>query len=124
MQETNHSKTREMYESTECRKMFAAVRDAMYLIEGKWKVPIISVLCFTSKRYSDILRDVEGISGKALSRELKDLEMNKLVSRTVVQSKPLVVEYELTDYGKSFKSVIDQLAIWGTTHRDKVINPS
>jgi DNA-binding HxlR family transcriptional regulator len=122
MEVTNYTKGERVYENYECRKTFAAVRDAMYMIEGKWKIPIISVLCFNKKRYSDILRDVEGISGKMLSRELKEMEINKLVIRTVVESQPITVEYELTEYGRNFRAVIDQLALWGIAHRDKIID--
>ncbi|MEV4886281.1 helix-turn-helix transcriptional regulator [Chitinophaga ginsengisegetis] len=52
-----------------------------------------------------------------LSKELKDLEMNKLVSRTVHNTKPVMVEYTITEYGKSFVPVAEQLLQWGLSHR-------
>ncbi|RYF68158.1 MAG: transcriptional regulator [Cytophagaceae bacterium] len=111
-----------VYANQECDRTIKAVRDAMYLLEGKWKIPIISVLCFSRKRYSDILRGVDGISGKMLSRELKELEMNKLVKRIVSESSPVVVEYELTEYGCNFRQVVDQLAAWGIAHREAILH--
>ena len=98
-----------------------AVHDAMYIIGGKWKISIVAALCFHPKRYSDILRDIEGISGKMLSRELKEMEMNKLVTRTVMATQPVTVQYELTVYGKRLKAVIDNLAAWGHEHRKLII---
>ena len=105
----------------ECKKTILAVHDAMDVLNGKWKISIIATLCFSKKRYSDILRDINGISGKMLSRELKDMELNHFVKRTVLSTQPVVVEYELTEYGHSLKTVIGSLAAWGMEHRRKII---
>ncbi len=56
-----------------------------------------------------------------LSKELQDLEINELVSRTVMDTKPVTVEYELTAYGGSLKDVVDTLAAWGTQHRARIM---
>ena len=108
-------------ESYECKKLIMAVHDAMDVLSGKWKISIVAALCFHKKRYSDLLRDVRGISGKMLSRELKELEMNKLVKRTVEDTQPISVSYELTEYGLKLREVIDQLAVWGMEHRKRII---
>ena len=63
-----------------CSKKLLAVHDTMDVLGGKWKISIISSLGFGKKRYSELLKDVPGISGKMLSRELKDMEMNMLVN--------------------------------------------
>ena len=97
-----------------------AVHDAMDILGGKWKISIVAALCFNPKRFSEVLKDVKGISGKVLSRELKEMEMNKLVTRTVLDTHPVTVQYELTKYGQKLKSTIQQLADWGQEHR-KVI---
>lgn len=94
-----------------------SIHDAMYVLGGKWKMSIVACLLFGPKRYSDILRDVEGISGKMLSRELKEMETNLLVKRTVAEKQPVMVTYELTEYGESIKPVIIILAEWGEKHR-------
>lgn len=98
-----------------------AVHDAMYMLSGKWKISIVSSLCFHPKRYSDILKDVQGISGKMLSRELKEMELNKLVKRTVLDTQPVTVQYQLTEYGQKLKPMIDCLALWGREHREMII---
>ena len=72
-------------------------------------------------RYSEILREVEGISGKMLSRELKDLEMNNLIHRKVLDTKPVSVSYEISEYGRSLKELTNVIADWGINHRKEMI---
>ncbi|MFN8355092.1 MAG: helix-turn-helix domain-containing protein [Spirosomataceae bacterium] len=107
--------------SSECRGAIRAIHDVMDVIGGRWKISIITCLCFQKMRFSDLLREVEGISGKVLSRELKDLEMNQLVNRTVVSTQPFAVEYSITDYGKSLKEITEVMARWGRAHRARIM---
>ena len=103
------------------KKEIMAVHDAMDVLNGKWKISIISSICYyNSRRFSDILNDVHGISNKMLSKELKELETNKLVKRTVLATQPISVQYHLTEYGLTLKTIINNLAEWGKAHR-KVI---
>ncbi len=112
----------EILSQRECKKNIMAVHDAMDLLNGKWKISIIAALYYHSKRrFSDILNDVCGISNKMLSKELKDLEMNKLVNRTVLATQPVTVEYTLTEYGKELQTMIKDLSEWGIKHRKKII---
>lgn len=104
----------------ECNQTIQAIHDTMYVLNGKWKVSIIACLCYKSMRFSELLREVHGISGKVLSRELKDLEMNHLISRKVLESQPISVEYEITDYGSTLKSLTHAIADWGFKHRKKI----
>jgi DNA-binding HxlR family transcriptional regulator len=55
-----------------------------------------------------------------LSKELKELEINELVKRTVLDTKPVTVEYELTSYGGSLERVITELVSWGVKHRRRI----
>jgi|SRR5690606_5240112 len=106
----------------ECKKHIMAVHDAMDVLSGKWKISIVAVLCYHHKRrFSEILNDVQGISNKMLSKELKELEMNKLITRTVLSTQPITVEYSLTEYGQELKTMIDKLSEWGKKHREKII---
>ncbi|MEH6703977.1 HxlR family transcriptional regulator [Gillisia sp. Hel_I_86] len=109
-----------------CKFKIRAIHDVLYIIGGKWKISIIACLCYGNKRYSDLLDEVEGISGKMLSRELKEMEANNLVRRTVLDIQPIGVEYSLTAHGRSIKPIIDVIADWGNNHRDKILkeNPS
>ncbi|MTH15815.1 helix-turn-helix domain-containing protein [Flavobacterium sp. LC2016-01] len=109
----------------ECNKHVRAVNDAMYVLSGKWKITILTSLCFNdSRRFTDLLNDVQGISNKMLSKELKELEINKLVIRTVLNTQPISVKYHLTDHGKKLTSVIRNLSDWGILHRKEIIERS
>ncbi|PJJ08364.1 HxlR family transcriptional regulator [Flavobacterium sp. 1] len=107
-------------EKAECTVIIRAAHDAMDVLNGKWKIPIIAVLCFSKKRYSELLNEIKGISGKMLSKELKDMELNLLLKRTVLSTQPITVQYELTEYGERLKVAIEQLAIWGTAYRKEI----
>ena len=99
-----------------------AVQDSMDALSGKWKVAIItSICCYGKRRFSDILNDVEGISNRMLSKELKELEMNQLVKRTVLDTQPISVQYELTEHGDTLQAIISQLTDWGIIHRQKIV---
>ena len=104
------------------KKEIMAVHDAMDVLNGKWKISIISSICYYNKRrFSDILNDVNGISNKMLSKELKELEINKLIKRTVLETQPISVQYQLTEYGMTLKTIINDLAEWGIKHRQVII---
>ncbi len=103
------------------RKEMMAVQDSMDVLNGKWKISIITSICYYSKRrFSDILNDVSGISNKMLSKELKELEINKLVKRTVLDTQPVTVHYELTKHGETLKTIINNLTDWGIAHRKEI----
>lgn len=98
-----------------------AVRDALTVINGTWKLPILISLIDGNKRFRQIARDVEGISDRMLSKELKDLEMNKLVKRQVYDTFPPTVEYSITPHTASLKKVIAALRDWGKLHRSVIL---
>ena len=104
-----------------CTASLRAIQDVMDVLGGKWKISIVTCLCFNPRRFGELLKLVDGISGKVLSRELKDLEMNKLISRTIKDTQPITVEYAITDYGITFKELIQIMSDWGTKHRKKII---
>lgn len=104
-----------------CKVRILAIKDTMEILAGKWKFHIIGTLMLTDKlRFMELLREVDGIGAKMLSKELQDLEMNHLIRRTVLNTKPLTVEYELTECGKTLGPIIDEIAKWGTTYRSKL----
>ncbi len=97
-----------------------ALLDALDIFNGKWKIAIMCSLNERKKRFKDLQRDVGKITGKMLSKELKELEINELVKRTVLDTKPVTVEYELTSYGGSLEKVIIELVSWGLKHRKRI----
>ncbi|MEC5394912.1 winged helix-turn-helix transcriptional regulator [Bergeyella sp. RCAD1439] len=85
----------------------------MSYIGGKWKAVILMHL-MERKRYSELRKACPFITERTLSLQLKELEANGLVSRTVYDSKPpLKVEYALTDLGESLIPLLRAIAQWG-----------
>lgn len=106
---------------SECTAMLTPVRDALEILSGRWKLPIIISLSFGNKRFKQMSTEISGITDKMLSKELKFLEENKLIKRTVYDSFPPIVEYSITAHGKSLEKLIDELRDWGKKHRKKII---
>jgi DNA-binding HxlR family transcriptional regulator len=98
-----------------------AVNDTLNVINGKWKLPIIGSLLYGKRRFRELEREIPKITPRMLSKELKDLELNGIVKRTVYDSIPVTVEYELTKSGDSLKTVLDVMVEWGLIHRRNVM---
>lgn len=98
-----------------------AVNDTMNVLNGKWKLPIIGSLLYGKKRFKELEREIPKITPRMLSKELKDLEVNGIVTRTVYDSIPVTVEYELTKSGNSLKTVLEVMVEWGLQHRKRFI---
>jgi DNA-binding HxlR family transcriptional regulator len=108
----------ELDQVKKCSSTFVlAVNDTLNVIIGKWKLPIMGSLLFGKKRFREMEREIPNITPRMLSKELKDLEANGIVKRTVYDRIPVVVEYELTKSGHSFSEVLDVMVKWGLQHR-------
>lgn len=105
-----------------CTKALIPVRDALDILSGKWKLPIIIALSFGNRRFGQLAKQIHGITDKMLSKELRELEMNQLVKRTVYDTVPVVVEYSMTPYGKTLEKLVDELQAWGSLHRKRILN--
>lgn len=66
---------------------------------------------------------IPGVSGKVLSESLTDLENKGLVDRTVVESKPVRVEYSLTEHGRALEAAVEELHRWGQTYLGEASDP-
>lgn len=87
---------------------------AMDMVGGKWKVVILYHLKDSAKRYSELGKDMPGVTERTLSLQLKQLEEDGLISRQVYGEKPPIkVVYSLTDFGKTFIPVLDAILGWG-----------
>lgn len=104
-----------------CRVKLRAVQDTLDILKGKWKISIISSLSFGKRRFMELQREIDGIGAKMLSKELQELEINGLISRTVCDTKPITVEYELSDYGKTLQNIINEMINWGLNHRENIL---
>ena len=107
-----------------CTKSIAAIRDTLYVLSGKWKLPIIIALKSGPSRFKDLQRQLQDITPKILSKELKELELNEFVTRTVYATSPVTVEYNLTKYSETLNKVIIEMSDWGLQHRKRMMNNS
>ncbi|KAA0696329.1 transcriptional regulator [Halopseudomonas laoshanensis] len=97
----------------------AATREALQVIEGKWKIVIICQL-FAAKgplRFSELERRVEGVNQKMLIQQLKQLEADGIVSREVYPQVPPKVEYTLTEMGIALGPSMAELIDWALKRR-------
>lgn len=118
-------KTISTSDSEKCKVRINAIKDTMEILSGKWKFHILGTLLLNDKmRFMDLLREVDGIGSKMLSKELQDMEMNRLVTRTVKNTKPITVEYEITEYGKTLEPIIEEIAKWGIAYRKSLFGTS
>ena len=104
-----------------CPKSMLSIRDALDVLDGRWKILILFALSEGPKRFMQLSKEVAGISDKILSKELKNLEANKLVTREVHDTFPPTVLYTITPHGKSLDAVMELLHYWGMAHRKKVM---
>ncbi|WP_429949946.1 hypothetical protein IGJ55_001505 [Enterococcus sp. AZ170] len=97
-----------------------SVESTLQLISGRWKSVILYHLMFDGEcRYNKLQKLIPGITRRMISLQLKDLERDGLIYRKVVQEKPLMVVYGMTEYGNSLKNVIEQLYSWGEEFNHK-----
>lgn len=103
-----------------CKSEVIPIMDAMYVLSGKWKVPITIALMMGNKRFTEIQKEVIKITSKVLSHELKEMELNGFVEKKTYNECPVRIEYELTDYSWSIKPIILALRDFGIEHRRKI----
>lgn len=93
-----------------------AVSEVLGRVGDKWTILVVVVLREQPRRFNDLKRQVHGISQQMLTRTLRTLERDALISRTVYPSKPPQVEYALTDLGYSLSEAVRHLADWAVEH--------
>ncbi|MDR3681244.1 MAG: helix-turn-helix domain-containing protein [Flavipsychrobacter sp.] len=103
-----------------CAGSLRNVRDALYVLNGRWKLAVILCLVQSSKRFNEIQHALTGISAKVLAKELKDLELNGFITRNVYSTTPVTIIYEAAEYSRTLKNVLGELSTWGEQHREKV----
>jgi DNA-binding HxlR family transcriptional regulator len=96
-------------------------RDLFAAISNKWIGLILVALADGPKRYSELQKVIEGISQKMLTQSLRLLERDGLVTRTVIPSSPVRVDYEITPLGRSLMTVMAAMKQWAEAHVDEVL---
>ena len=96
------------------------IRPVLDKIADKWTIMILTVLCPQPARFNEIKRRLDGITHKALADALKRLERNGLVTRTVLPTAPIGVEYAITPLGHSLRQPFEALWAWALHHGDAI----
>jgi DNA-binding HxlR family transcriptional regulator len=116
----NYMKTIES-RTAHCNRDDLALHDTIYAIGGKWKMRIFKSLCLGNIRFTEIEKSLTGITKRTLSKELKELEINQLITRKAYPDQPSKAEYKLTSYAKTLIPMINEMVRWGTEHRQIII---
>lgn len=95
------------------------VATTVALIGSKWKLLIIRNLLARPWRFNELKKDLEGISQKVLTDNLRSMEADGIITRTVYPEVPPRVEYALTELGKSLKPILDSMRAWGEAYKAK-----
>jgi DNA-binding HxlR family transcriptional regulator len=105
-----------------CFKRVLNITDTLDILTKKWSVSILISLSFGSKRFSEIAHELNKITDRSLSKSLKDLELNLLISKKTIDAFPSVTEYSLTEHGLTITKVLISLSEWGQEHRKKIFS--
>ena len=96
------------------------VKTTIDVIGGKWKPLILFELKERPQHFGELRRTLPGVRHKVLTEQLRQLEVEGIVSR-LVQSGPLLrTQYKLTEYGESLRPILRLMAEWGLRHKEKV----
>lgn len=106
-------KKRELYD--------CPVEITLDVIGGKWKSVILYHLIDGTKRFGELKRLYPKISQRILTLQLRELESDQIIKRTVYPEVPPKVEYSLTEFGKTLTPLVKELKSWGQKYNDKVI---
>ncbi|HEY0683013.1 MAG TPA: helix-turn-helix domain-containing protein [Steroidobacter sp.] len=100
------------------------VRPVLDRIADKWTILILIVLCPKPTRFNELKRRLGGITHKALADSLKRLERDGLVTRKVLPTTPIGVEYAITPLGHSLRQPFEALCAWALAHGDAILQHS
>ena len=101
----------------DCLNTVKPVKDALEVINGKWKLAIIISVGVGNERFTDIQDSIEGITPKVVAKELKDLEHHKLIKRIIIDEYPVRIIYRSEPYAATLTPIIYALKEWGISHK-------
>ena len=112
----------EPHNYADCQRALVPVHDVLAQISGKWTILVFRVLSGGPKRFSEIKRQIDGVSQKMLTATLRDLEKDGFVTRTVTPSIPPRVDYELTAMGRELQEPLRVIGNWAHLNRERVVD--
>ncbi|MDI4649692.1 winged helix-turn-helix transcriptional regulator [Cohnella hashimotonis] len=100
------------------------IETVMHLLGGKWKPLILWHLLENTRRFSELEKLIPEVTQKMLAQHLRELEADRLVTRTIYPSVPPKVEYMLSEYGKTMVPVLETMCAWGENHNRLNLGPA
>ncbi|MCP2165033.1 transcriptional regulator, HxlR family [Goodfellowiella coeruleoviolacea] len=98
-----------------------AIEVAVSVLGGKWKLVIVEYLLEHPHRFGELHRRLPGITQRMLTRQLRELEADGIITRTVHHQVPPRVDYDLTDAGRRFAPAAEQLRLWGAWYKRQLV---
>ncbi|WP_109506860.1 winged helix-turn-helix transcriptional regulator [Nocardioides speluncae] len=89
-------------------------------LSDKWVTLVLAALARGDRRYSELAREIAGVSQKMLTQTLRNMERDGMVTRTVTPTVPVTVDYALTDLGRSLQGVMQHVKDWAEAHIDDI----
>ena len=102
--------------SNRCKEILCPVETTLQLIGGKYKAIILWHLIDQTLRYSELHKKMPKATDKMLTQQLRELEKDGLINRTVYPVVPPKTEYSLTDFGQTLAPILDAMCDWGTNY--------
>lgn len=107
--------------NTKNRLLVCPVETALEMLSGRWKARILWKLHRQTMRYSELRRSLPGITEKMLAQQLRQLEHDNLITRTIHPGVPPKVEYSLSEFGATLSPILDSIADWGVRNRPHIV---
>lgn len=95
------------------------IKATVDVIGGRWKPLILYYLLDRAKRFSELRREIRGVTPQMLTLQLRQLEADEIVTRKIYAEVPARVEYELSAYGRTLSTLLDKMRKWGEEHLDR-----
>jgi len=95
-------------------------RELLDQVLDKWSLLVLDTLCESPRRFNELKRAIPTVTQKSLSVTLRRLERNGMVDRVVLSTRPVAVEYRISDLGSTLQDLIDALFGWATAHMHRV----
>lgn len=102
------------------KELGCPVEATLEVLSGKWKGLILYQLRADSKRFNELKRLIPGITQRMLTKQLKELEIDQIISREIFPEVPVRVEYSLTKFGKDLFPSLEALQAWGEKYIERM----
>ncbi|WP_212001894.1 helix-turn-helix domain-containing protein [Chitinophaga sp. HK235] len=107
-----------------CLEHIRPVIDAVEVLSGKWRIPVVVALCESPRRFNELMRDIKNITPRMLAKTLQELEQHELLEKIPDTDNPATIIYQISEYGHTMEPLILALTEWGTAHRKRLIGKS